>query len=121
MRAKQIARYAKRSVNSRIRMKRINTLLSNGLPWQMKSALEYLATGRCDDRTKAVASVVEALVDEDLGDGRLRTRTERQAPQIDGCTFVSNAGAAPGEFLTVEIVNSDTYDLHAVPVTENAT
>lgn len=70
---------------------------------------------------EVVGSIAEVLVDERLDDGRLEARSERQAPQIDGCTFVSGSSAGPGEFLRVRIASSDTYDLHAVPVTESTT
>jgi len=70
--------------------------------------------------SERVHSVLDVLIDEGLGDGRLAARTERQAPQVDGCTVVSGSGARPGELIRVKITGSDTYDLHAVPVTETS-
>jgi ribosomal protein S12 methylthiotransferase len=69
---------------------------------------------------EAVASRLKVHADERLDDGRLVARTERQAPQVDGCTIVSGSDAAPGKYAVVRITSADTYDLHAVSVTESA-
>jgi ribosomal protein S12 methylthiotransferase len=70
--------------------------------------------------SEKVNSVLDVLVDEGLGEGRLAARTERQAPQVDGCTLVSGSIARPGEFVSVRITGSDVYDLHAVPAMETS-
>lgn len=41
-------------------------------------------------------------------------RTGGQAPEVDGCTFLTGTGSAsvrPGDFVEVEIVDADDYDL----------
>jgi hypothetical protein len=34
-----------------------------------------------------------------------------QAPEIDGVVYVRGKAGAPGEFMEVEIIEADTYDL----------
>jgi tRNA-2-methylthio-N6-dimethylallyladenosine synthase/ribosomal protein S12 methylthiotransferase len=41
-------------------------------------------------------------------------RTWFQAPEVDGVTYVSGPGAAPGRMVTAEIVESKNYDLVAL-------
>jgi ribosomal protein S12 methylthiotransferase len=60
------------------------------------------------------------LVDAVEGNGRSRValaRSYAEAPEIDGIVRVQGVGAgvAPGDFLEVDITDSDTYDLAARP------
>ena len=56
---RQIGRNIKRRVTSRANMKEIDKLLNSGLPKQMKSALEYLVTGKYDEKTNTVIKHAE--------------------------------------------------------------
>ena len=44
--------------------------------------------------------------------GRLRGRTARQAPEIDGCVWLRGGTAAIGSFVNAEIESADPHDLH---------
>ncbi len=41
----------------------------------------------------------------------LEGRTRYQAPDIDGCVFINDGTASPGDLVTVEITEAHTYDL----------
>lgn len=41
----------------------------------------------------------------------LEGRTRYQAPDIDGCVFINDGTASPGDIVTVEITEAHTYDL----------
>jgi ribosomal protein S12 methylthiotransferase len=41
----------------------------------------------------------------------LEGRTRYQAPDIDGCVFINDGIASPGDIVTVEITEAHTYDL----------
>lgn len=59
---------------------------------------------------------MEVLVD-DVGEGGLTARSSADAPEIDGNVFVDGATHHQiGDLLTVDIVDSDEYDLFAKPV-----
>lgn len=62
-----------------------------------------------------VGARIEVLVDQRLDDNRILGRHEGQAPDVDGVTYVRECRASPGEFVTVDCVGSDTYDLVATP------
>jgi ribosomal protein S12 methylthiotransferase len=66
----------------------------------------------------AIGRSVNVLADEVRKDGLLAARTERQAPEVDGITLVSEAKAEPGRFLSVRITDAGPYDLAAVALTE---
>lgn len=57
------------------------------------------------------------LVDE-VEEEALIARSYADAPEIDGVVVVEREGlkAKPGDFIEVEIVNSDTHDLYAKAV-----
>jgi ribosomal protein S12 methylthiotransferase len=57
-----------------------------------------------------VGTVQRVLVDAREAD-RLRCRTERQAPEVDGVVYVEDCELRPGEFADVTVVRSDDYDL----------
>ncbi|CAK8725711.1 30S ribosomal protein S12 methylthiotransferase RimO [Candidatus Electrothrix aarhusensis] len=41
----------------------------------------------------------------------LEGRTQYQGPDIDGCVFINDGTASPGDIVTVEITEAHTYDL----------
>mgnify|MGYP002373827225 FL=1 len=60
---------------------------------------------------------ITVLVDQ-LTEDQVVARSSADAPEIDGLVFVENAGdVQPGDFLEVEITDSDTHDLFAVALT----
>jgi ribosomal protein S12 methylthiotransferase len=67
----------------------------------------------------ATDSVVESTPGV-TGDGRLfEGRTQAQAPQVDGITFVqSRSNLAPGELIRCKLIAYDGYDLIAAPLDE---
>jgi len=40
-------------------------------------------------------------------------RSRGDAPEIDGRVYVDSVDCEPGDLIEVEIVDSDTHDLHA--------
>jgi len=63
---------------------------------------------------------VRALVDGPSGESDLvlKARLASQAPQIDGCVYLTNCDPSsfrPGDFVDVEIVGARAYDLIAQP------
>ena len=66
----------------------------------------------------AVGRTERVLVDEVGEDGVLASRTERQAPEIDGITLVAGSERGPGEFARVRITDAGPYDLAAVASAE---
>jgi tRNA-2-methylthio-N6-dimethylallyladenosine synthase/ribosomal protein S12 methylthiotransferase len=63
-----------------------------------------------------VGQRLEILVDAPQGEwpGLHLGRTWFQAPEIDGHTYISGPGVAPGALLQADIVESATYDLTAL-------
>lgn len=61
---------------------------------------------------------VEVVIDGRLDDDTWIGRTATQAPDVDPLTYVSGAGLEQGEFLEVEIIGTEGYDLIARPVFE---
>ena len=54
------------------------------------------------------------MVDE-LAEDQMIARSSADAPEIDGLVYVDKAGhVQPGDFIEVEIIDSDTHDLYAV-------
>jgi len=63
-----------------------------------------------------VGKKMTVMVDE-VDDDHVIARSSADAPEIDGLVYVSNADhAQPGEFIEVEITDSDTHDLQAMVV-----
>jgi ribosomal protein S12 methylthiotransferase len=62
-----------------------------------------------------VGSVQEVLIDAASGreDYPFVGRCRRQAPEIDGVTYVKGPGAAAGRFALCRITEADHYDLYA--------
>jgi len=78
----------------------------------LMTAQQNVAFALAEER---VGSRFEVLVDQRLDDGAIVGRHEGQAPTVDGVTYVRECQASPGEFVTVDCVGSDTYDLVATP------
>lgn len=65
-----------------------------------------------------VGKVMQVLVDE-IDDQGAIARSPADAPEIDGLVFIEDGfHLQPGQFVTVEIIAADEYDLWARPVTE---
>jgi ribosomal protein S12 methylthiotransferase len=65
-----------------------------------------------------VGKVMQVLVDE-IDDQGAIARSPADAPEIDGLVFIEDGfHLQPGQFVTVEIVAADEYDLWARPVAE---
>lgn len=56
---------------------------------------------------------IEVILDEKLPDGRWLGRSQGDAPEIDGQVYVNTKDqpAVPGEIITVDIDEADSYDL----------
>lgn len=63
-----------------------------------------------------VGKRLPVLVDAPQGDwpGLHIGRTWFQAPEIDGVTYISGPGVAPGRLVDADIVESASYDLTAL-------
>ncbi len=62
---------------------------------------------------RRVGTSMRVLVDA-VGDDGAIARSEADAPEIDGAVRIAAAGGLrPGDWAEVEIIASDTYDLHA--------
>ena len=63
-----------------------------------------------------IGQVMQVLVDEIDAEGAI-ARSMADAPEIDGLVFIEDGvHLEPGQFVTVEIVAADEYDLWAKPV-----
>ena len=96
-----------------------------GLPEQVP---EKIKAARRDELMSLQASVSEGLLAGCLGrrldilvdapepdwPGLFIGRTWFQAPEVDGVTYVSGQGAAPGMMVEAEVVETKTYDLVAL-------
>jgi ribosomal protein S12 methylthiotransferase len=61
-----------------------------------------------------VGGKMTVMVDE-LNGNQVIARSSADAPEIDGLVYVENADRVqPGDFIEVEITDSDTHDLFAV-------
>ncbi len=75
----------------------------------MECAAE-ISAGRLRRR---VGQRLRALVDAVDGDGAV-ARSEAEAPEIDGVVRIASAtGLKPGDWVDVEVIGADVYDLHA--------
>lgn len=67
--------------------------------------------------TEKVGQRMTLMVDQ-LTEHQIIARSSADAPEIDGLVYVENAGQVqPGDFIEVEITDSDTHDLFAVALT----
>ncbi len=65
-----------------------------------------------------VGKTYEVLVDTVQANGVAVTRSQAEAPEIDGVIYVEGAkDLKPGDFIRVRIARSDDHDLWAVPAT----
>lgn len=62
---------------------------------------------------RRIGETHRVLLHEIENDERSIGRTWFQAPEVDGCTFVESRGAKLGDFVNVEIIRADAYDLYA--------
>ncbi len=68
---------------------------------------------------QATDSIVEATEGVTTGGRLFQGRTQAQAPQVDGITYVqSNHDLTPGEVVRCKIIAYDDYDLIAAPLRE---
>jgi len=63
--------------------------------------------------SRRVGETHRVLLHEVENEERSIGRTWFQAPEVDGCTYVENPGAKPGDFVNVEIIRAEAYDLFA--------
>ncbi|MFW6011106.1 MAG: 30S ribosomal protein S12 methylthiotransferase RimO [Desulfosalsimonas sp.] len=61
-------------------------------------------------------SVMEILVEGRSQDSRFFGRTQYQAPEVDGVTFIETDNAKIGTKMQVRVTDADEYDLTGVPV-----
>lgn len=61
-------------------------------------------------------SIMEILVEGRSQDGRFFGRTQYQAPEVDGVTFIETDNTETGARMKVRITEADEYDLTGVPV-----
>ncbi len=55
--------------------------------------------------------VQKVIVDERIDENKLKGRTEFQAPDIDGVTYLEDPDLRAGDFTNVTIIGADDYDL----------
>jgi ribosomal protein S12 methylthiotransferase len=61
---------------------------------------------------RKVGQTFTVLIDE-AGNGSAVGRSSADAPEIDGCVHIRNAGASkPGDFVNVRINRADAHDLY---------
>lgn len=60
-----------------------------------------------------IGKTLKVLVEEELPDGRFSGRTQGDAPEIDGVVYITKPSRKlkPGEFISVKIMEADSYDL----------
>ena len=81
---------------------------------RLMEALQEVSTERLASR---VGRTIDVLVDDvEPEEQRVIARSQWDAPEIDGNVIVENAsGIKPGDMISVTVVDSDEYDLYAVP------
>jgi ribosomal protein S12 methylthiotransferase len=81
---------------------------------RLMEALQEVSTERLASR---VGRTIDVLVDDvEPEEQRVIARSQWDAPEIDGNVIVDNAtGIKPGDMISVTVVDSDEYDLYAVP------
>ncbi|MFO7885272.1 MAG: 30S ribosomal protein S12 methylthiotransferase RimO [Desulfobacteraceae bacterium] len=60
---------------------------------------------------KHLGKIYKVLVEEHPGDGMYIGRTDFQAPEVDGITFIYKENLEPGSFVDVKITETYAYDL----------
>jgi len=93
--------------------------LPNPVPEEVKQErfeifMEAQAEISTEKLKRRIGQIMSVLVDE-VKDDVLIARSYADAPDVDGIVVVEREGleAKPGDFIEVEIVNSDTHDLYA--------
>jgi len=74
---------------------------------ELQAGISFAALQKHVGRTEVV--LVEGISKE--SDLLLEGRTRYQAPEIDGCVYITSGTAAPGALLEVTITEAHTYDL----------
>lgn len=64
-------------------------------------------------------SEIEVLVEGRISDGRWLARSERDAPEIDGCVLIKGGSYRPGTMVRVVVDSTDTHDIFALPVKDS--
>ena len=77
--------------------------------------MEEQATVSSSINQTLIGSRQEVLIEggSDIPDYPFIGRCRRQAPEIDGVTYVKGKGLAAGDFVACTITGADTYDLYA--------
>lgn len=96
--------------------------LSNQVPTELKEeraaeVMRIQAEISRDLLADCVGRQMEILVDKNCDEewpGLHAGRVWFQAPEVDGATYVSGPGVAPGKMIEAEIVHSSDYDLSAL-------
>ena len=90
-------------VPEEVKAERLDRVMEHQRDLSLESNLQRVGT-----RAKVL---VDELTPDQPGRGALG-RTQGQAPEVDGRTFLTGAqGIAPGDIVDVEIVDADDYDL----------
>lgn len=99
--------------------------LSDHLPEEVKiarrdelMALQQQIAFECQD--SLIGYELDALIDEEVGDGVWSGRFFCDAPEIDGVVYVSGENLQVGQFVPVEIVERRDYDLVGVAIAADA-
>jgi ribosomal protein S12 methylthiotransferase len=71
---------------------------------------EDISAARLADKVGATMTVLVDDIDEE---GVRIARSYADAPDIDGLVYVAGTEAVPGDFVEVEVTDSDTHDLYA--------
>jgi ribosomal protein S12 methylthiotransferase len=79
---------------------------------ELMSAQQDVAFAQADRR---VGTTFDVLIDEVAEPGLLVGHHDRQAPVVDGVTYVAPQSAVPGQFISVRCAARDNYDLIARP------
>jgi len=79
--------------------------------------MEALQRVSAERLAQKVGRTIQALVDDvEPEENRAIARSQWDAPEIDGNVIIDDAaGIKPGDMVTVKVVDSDAYDLYAVP------
>jgi ribosomal protein S12 methylthiotransferase len=60
-----------------------------------------------------IGQIERILIDEVKEDSKIQGRAWFQAPEVDGQIIIENGTAPKGEFLEVEFMSADAYDIYA--------
>jgi ribosomal protein S12 methylthiotransferase len=73
-----------------------------------------------DINQSLIGSVQEVIIEGPSGipGYTMAGRSKRQAPDIDGVTYINARERSPGEIITCTIIDADEYDLYAEEILE---